>query len=127
MQQGVIVPDIPLVASSTAANAGAGNTLVFPTTAIGRNSYISSITIGGGGATAGTPVNVTLSNIILQGSTTGTMNLGYSYAVGATIDSTRQYVFNPAVAVANGQTTTMTVPGAAGNTNQSLTITGFSV
>lgn len=88
-----------------------------------RLTYVCGFAVTGGGATAATPVTVTLGALVGN----ITENYTYDYALGAGVGNLPLIVnLNPCVpANAAGAIVTLTVPGAAGNTNNSLTMWGY--
>jgi hypothetical protein len=89
----------------------------------GKTTYICSFSVSGLGATAATSVTVTVAT--LAGAST--LSYSYFYQAGATVANTPLSVnYTPCIA-ANAAATaiTITVPGAAGNTQTQINASGF--
>jgi hypothetical protein len=108
----------------TAAFTGADTTTAAATlpAAVGQRTYVCGYSISGAGATAATPVNAVLSGL------TTSLQYVYTYIAGATLaNQTLQGTFLPCVpSSALNTAIVMTVPGAAGNTNTAISLTGYS-
>jgi hypothetical protein len=91
--------------------------------AAGHTTYICNFTVSGLGATAQTPVTVTVATL------TGGNTLSYSYVfvAGATLPNTPLAVnYTPCLAASAAATAiTVTVPGAAGNTATQINASGY--
>jgi hypothetical protein len=90
-----------------------------------KTTYICSFTVTGLGATAATPVTVTVATLI--GSTT--LSYTYFFPAGAAVPSQPLVInYSPCIA-SNAVNTaiTITVPGAAGNTATQINATGYQL
>jgi hypothetical protein len=111
----------------TGVFSGADTTTAAATLAgtAGKTTYICSVTVSGLGATAATPVTVTVAT--LAGG--NTMSYSYVFPLGATVPSTPLAVnYNPCIPAGAAATAiTVTVPGAAGNTATQINATGYQL
>lgn len=91
--------------------------------AAGKTTSICSFSVSGLGATAATPVTVTVGT--LTGG--GTLSYSYLFQTGATAVNTPLTVnYSPCIAAnASNTAITITVPGAAGNTSTQINANGF--
>lgn len=91
------------------------------TASAGMTPYITGFRVDGLGATAATNVTVTIT-----GTSSGTLSYTYSFVAGATTPNTPLDVKLPVpIASSVGGTITVSVPGAAGNTNTNINLYGY--
>lgn len=113
---------------STPVTASSGNVAANTATATlpavpGKTTYITGFTITGGGATAGSIVNATVTNVV-----GGTMTFNFAAPTGAAVGASPLGVTFPLPIPANAVNTTVvvSVPSlGAGNTNASVVAYGY--
>lgn len=112
----------PSYRNNTASNAAAANNVSIPATA-GAFSYLSGFTVTGGGATAGSFIQITISGV-----NNGPLTYQYAVPAGATVAAPTLDVHfvPPLVGTAVNTAVVVNVPSfGAGNTNASATCYGF--
>lgn len=112
---------ITMLAQSS-ANAAATNNVSLAAAA-NQTTYVTGFQISGGGATAGSVVNCTLTGVVVQ-----TQNYQFGVATGAAVGDTPLVVqfVPPLAASGQNQAITLNVPSfGAGNTNAAAAIQGF--
>ena len=131
---GIAVPNLagaagypPGVTPITAVFTGADTASATATLAAtaGVTNYICGFNITGLGATAATIVSPTLSGV--ESGNTFTYTGAFTFSLGAAVaDAPVSFTFSPCQA-ANAVNTAIvvTVPGAAGNTNLSINVSGY--
>lgn len=108
--------------SASVANAVAAATM--PAVASKKN-YITGLYVTGAGSTAGGPVTVTLTGVV-----GGPLNFTYIAAVGATLPNQSLFVPFPTPLAASAVNTAITAscPAlGAGNTNNTVVVTGYVI
>jgi hypothetical protein len=118
-----IGPGQVFIVTQTGANT-AGASVTYTPPSSNRLTYVCGFEVSGTGATAATAAAVTLGALV--GNITS--NYTYGYALGAGVGNIPLAVsFNPCVpANAAGAIVTLSVGGAAGNTNDSITMWGYN-
>lgn len=108
--------------SGNVANAAATAIL---TGAVGKTTYISGFSVTGSGATAGTPVSVTVTGLL-----GGTATFTYTGMTGATLANTPLIItFVPPMPSSTTNTNIVVSCPAlgAGNTNNTTVVTGYTL
>jgi hypothetical protein len=119
---------IPLSTAVSSADTSTSTASLFALP--GRVDYVCGFAVSGLGATAATPVTVTVGQVVSGVPGLGT-TLSYAYVFtgsATTINAPISTNFSPCLpTTAINTTITITVPGAAGNTSTNISLWGYAL